>query len=482
MNNVTYLWGQALEIIRPELEETAFNTWFDGSVSPLGIVGEDTLVVGVPNNFAREWMEARYTNLLIAALSSASGKSMLVEFQIPGEEPVAEPAPEEAPFPAPKSRPPVADPILGITGVDPVAVGLEAEEQRRVQEATLGEFDDKYTFDSFVIGESNRFAYAAAQAVAERPGQAYNPLFIYGGSGLGKTHLMQAIGHYARTHYPHMRIKYVSAEGFLNDFIAAVLDKSAPRDSFRRLYRDNDLLLVDDIQFLASSKAEQTQVEFFHTFNHLYQLRKQIVLCSDRPPKDMPTLDERMRSRFEHGLITDIQPPDLETRLAILRAKAAIEGVTVPDDVLAYIAERISSNIRELEGALVRVIAFGRLTRHHVDLELAQRVLANVFPERSLQPISIQTIQNEVGKFFGISKAEMTGNKRSQVIVYPRQMAMYLARELTDLSLPRIGAEFGGRDHTTVMHATQKITKLMKDSREVYNQVQTLTTLVRQRS
>jgi chromosomal replication initiator protein len=481
MNDVTNLWGQALEIIRPELEETAFNTWFHGSVSPLGIIGEDTLVVGVPNNFAREWMEARYTNLLIAALSSASGKAMLVEFQIPGENEAAEPAPSSPGPSAPPERP-VSNGLLGTNGADPVSVGLEAEEQRRVQEAIEGEFNDKYTFDSFVIGESNRFAYAAAQAVAERPGHAYNPLFIYGGSGLGKTHLMQAIGHYARLHYPHMRIKYVSFEGFMNDFIAAVLDKSAPRDSFRKLYRDNDLLLVDDIQFLSSSKAERTQEEFFNTFNHLYQLGKQIVLCSDRPPKDMPMLDERMRSRFEHGLITDIQPPDLETRLAILQAKASIEGVTVPDAVLAFIAERISSNIRELEGALVRVIAFGKLTRHNVDLELAQRVLANVFPERSLQPISIQTIQNEVCKFFGVTKAEMIGNKRSQVIVYPRQMAMYLTRELTDLSLPRIGAEFGGRDHTTVMHATQKITKLMKDSREVYNQVQTLTTLVRQRS
>jgi chromosomal replication initiator protein len=478
MDDVTTLWGRTLEIIRPELEETAFNTWFDGSVSPLGIVGDDTLVVGVPNNFAREWMEARYTNLLIAALSSASGRAMFVEFQIPGEAAGAAGAEDSAAtvVPADAPRPYLAD------GVDVVAVGLEAAEERRVQQATKGEFNDKYTFDSFVIGESNRFAYAAAQAVAERPGTAYNPLFIYGGSGLGKTHLMQAIGHYARTHYPHMRIKYVSFEGFMNDFIASVLDKSAPRDGFRRLYRDNDLLLIDDIQFLSSSKAEQTQVEFFHTFNHLYQLGKQIVLCSDRPPKDLPMLDDRMRSRFEWGLITDIQPPDLETRLAILRAKAAAEGVTVPDDVLAYIAERISSNIRELEGALVRVIAFGRLTRHSVDVELAQRVLRDVFPERSLQPISIQTIQGEVCKFFGISKADITGNKRSQVIVYPRQMAMYLTRELTDLSLPRIGAEFGGRDHTTVMHANQKITKLMKDSREVYNQVQTLTTLVRQHS
>jgi chromosomal replication initiator protein len=477
MDDVTTLWGRTLEIIRPELEETAFNTWFDGSVSPLGIIGDDTLIVGVPNNFAREWMEARYTNLLIAALSSASGRAMFVEFQIPGEAVPAAEAGDGAPV---AIVPEVAGQYLAGGGVDVVAVGLEAAEERRVQQVTKGEFNDKYTFDSFVIGESNRFAYAAAQAVAERPGAAYNPLFIYGGSGLGKTHLMQAIGHYARTHYPHMRIKYVSFEGFMNDFIASVLDKSAPRDGFRRLYRDNDLLLIDDIQFLSSSKAEQTQIEFFHTFNHLYQLGKQIVLCSDRPPKDLPMLDERMRSRFECGLITDIQPPDLETRLAILRAKAGAEGVTVADDVLAYIAERIASNIRELEGALVRVIAFGRLTRHNVDTELAQRVLRDVFPERSLQPISIQTIQSEVCKFFGISKADMTGNKRSQVIVYPRQMAMYLTRELTDLSLPRIGAEFGGRDHTTVMHANQKITKLMKDSREVYNQVQTLTTLVRQ--
>lgn len=478
MSDVTTLWGRTLDIIRPELEETAFNTWFDGSVSPLGIVGEDTLVVGVPNNFAREWMEARYTNLLIAALSSASGRAMLVEFQIPGDTSVTgRPG-------SPAAEAPVLDaaPLLADGHVDVVGVGLEAEEERRLEDATKGEFKNKYTFDSFVIGESNRFAYAAAQAVAERPGHAYNPLFIYGGSGLGKTHLMQAIGHYAQQHYPHMRIKYVSFEGFMNDFIAAVLDKSAPRDSFRKLYRDNDLLLVDDIQFLSSSKAERTQEEFFNTFNHLYQLGKQIVLCSDRPPKDMPMLEERMRSRFEQGLITDIQPPDLETRLAILKEKARQDGVTVNDDVLSYIAERVSSNIRELEGALVRVIAYGELTNHDIDLELAERVLRDVFPERGMQPITMPTIQNEVCKFFGVTKADLTGNKRSQIIVYPRQMAMYLARELTDLSLPRIGAEFGGRDHTTVMHATQKITKLMKDSREVYNQVQTLTTLVRQHS
>ena len=471
VEDVGTLWGRTLDIIRPELQETAFNTWFDGSVAPLGVIAGDTVVVGVPNNFAKEWMESRYTNLLMSALSSASGRAMSVTFQVPGDGAASEVEPP--PFRTAQARTPE---------VDVVAVGLEAEEKRRLDEVSDGEFNSRYTFESFVIGESNRFAYAAAQAVAESPGQAYNPLFIYGGSGLGKTHLMQAIGHYAKTHFPHLRIKYVSTERFLNDFIEAVLDKTAPRDSFRRLYRNNDLLLVDDIQFLSSRKAEQTQIEFFHTFNHLYQLGKQIVLCSDRPPKDMPMLDERMRSRFDGGLITDIQPPDLETRIAILHTKAKMEGVEVPDSVLSFVAERVSSNIRELEGALIRVVAYGRLTRHDVDLELAHRVLHDVFPERSLQPISIQTIQNEVCKFFGVGKGDLTGNKRSQVIVYPRQMAMYLARDLTDMSLPRIGAEFGGRDHTTVMHATQKIQRLMKESREVYNQVQNLTNLVRQRT
>jgi chromosomal replication initiator protein len=358
----------------------------------------------------------------------------------------------------------------------------DAEESAppRMRGAAEGAFNPKYTFDSFVIGSSNRFAHASALAVAEAPGGAYNPLFIYGGVGLGKTHLLQAIGHYALQSFPHMKIKYVSTEQFTNDFINSIGDRDKSRiDGFRRSYRQNDVLLVDDIQFLAGK--EGTQEEFFHTFNTLQQAGKQIVLSSDRPPKDIGNLEARLRSRFEMGLITDIQPPDLETRIAILRRKVEAESLHVPDEVLSFIADRISSNIRELEGALIRIVAFGSLTRQSIDPDLAQSVLKDIFPERTLQPISIPTIQQEVCRHYGISKSELIGNKRSQAIVYPRQIAMYLSRELTDLSLPRIGAEFGGRDHTTVMHATQKIQKLMNEQREVYNQIQTLTNTVRQR-
>jgi chromosomal replication initiator protein len=290
-----------------------------------------------------------------------------------------------------------------------------------------------------------------------------------------------AIGHYVQKHYPHMRVKYVSTEQFTNDFINSIGNKDNKRiDGFRRGYRTNDVLLVDDIQFL--SGKEGTQEEFFHTFNTLQQAGKQIVLSSDRPPKDIATLEERLRSRFEMGLITDIQPPDLETRIAILKRKIAGEELSVPEDVISFIADRVSSNIRELEGSLIRIIAFSNLTRHSIDLELATSVLKDIFPERSIKPISVIAIQQEVCKFYGISKTELVGNKRSQNVVYPRQIAMYLSRELTDLSLPRIGAEFGGRDHTTVMHAQAKIQKLMNAQREVYNQIQTLTNQVRQKS
>jgi chromosomal replication initiator protein len=336
-------------------------------------------------------------------------------------------------------------------------------------------------FDSFVIGESNRFAFTAAQRVAEAPSRAYNPLFIYGGVGLGKTHLLQAIGHYVQQHFPHLKVKYVSTEQFTNDFINSIGNRDNKRiEGFRRQYRTNDILLLDDIQFL--SGKEGTQEEFFHTFNTLQQAGKQIVLSSDRPPKDIATLEERLRSRFEMGLITDIQPPDLETRIAILQRKIASEHLDVPEEVIAFIADRVASNIRELEGSLIRIVAFSSLTRHHIDLDLASGVLKDIFPERSIKPISVASIQQEVCKFYGISKTDLIGNKRSQNLVYPRQIAMYLARELTDLSLPRIGAEFGGRDHTTVMHATAKIQKLMNAQREVYNQIQGLTNTVKQKN
>ena len=462
MQDVQEVWQSALEIVRGELNTPTFKTWFEHT-EPLGMTNH-TVLVSVQNEFARDWLESRYSGLLAAALTQVTGTPLSVAFRVsdePYEEPVVVPSPADA--------------------AAAVISDMEAAEQRRVKEATEGEFNPSHTFDSFVMGSSNRFAYHAALAVAETPGGAYNPLLIYGGVGLGKTHLLQAIGHYAKSSFPHMKVKYCSSEQFTNDFINSIGNRDKSRiEGFRRQYRTIDVLLVDDIQFLAGK--EGTQEEFFHTFNTLQQAGKQIVLSADRPPKDIGDLTDRLRSRFGMGLPADIQPPDLETRIAILKRKTEAEGVTLDDDVLAFMADRVSTNIRELEGALNRVLAFSGLTRSVVDVDLARTVLQDVFPERSIRPIAISTIQQEVCKFYSISKNDIISNKRSQAIVYPRQIAMYLARELTDMSLPRIGSEFGGRDHTTVMHADAKIRKLMNTQREVYNQIQSLTNLVKQRT
>jgi chromosomal replication initiator protein len=335
----------------------------------------------------------------------------------------------------------------------------------------------KYLFDTFVIGASNRFAHAAAVAVAEAPAKAYNPLFIYGESGLGKTHLLHAIGHYARSLYPGTRVRYVSSEEFTNEFINSIRDGKG--DTFRKRYREMDILLVDDIQFLASK--ESTQEEFFHTFNTLHNANKQIVLSSDRPPKQLVTLEDRLRNRFEWGLITDVQPPELETRIAILRKKAVQEQLNAPPEVLEFIASRISRNIRELEGALIRVTAFASLNRQPVDLQLTEIVLKDLIPggEDSLPEISGPAIMAETASYFGLDVEDLSGSSRSRVLVTARQIAMYLCRELTDLSLPKIGALFGGRDHTTVMHADRKIRSLMAERRSIYNQVTELTNRIK---
>ncbi|CAG7651613.1 chromosomal replication initiator protein DnaA [Actinacidiphila bryophytorum] len=335
----------------------------------------------------------------------------------------------------------------------------------------------KYLFDTFVIGASNRFAHAAAVAVAEAPAKAYNPLFVYGESGLGKTHLLHAIGHYARSLYPGTRVRYVSSEEFTNEFINSIRDGKA--DAFRKRYRDMDILLVDDIQFLASK--ESTQEEFFHTFNTLHNANKQIVLSSDRPPKQLVTLEDRLRNRFEWGLITDVQPPELETRIAILRKKAVQEQLNAPPEVLEFIASRISRNIRELEGALIRVTAFASLNRQPVDLQLTEIVLKDLIPggEDSVPEISGNAIMAETAAYFGLAVDDLSGSSRSRVLVTARQIAMYLCRELTDLSLPKIGALFGGRDHTTVMHADRKIRSLMAERRSIYNQVTELTNRIK---
>ncbi|MER5883898.1 chromosomal replication initiator protein DnaA [Streptomyces sp. NPDC001941] len=335
----------------------------------------------------------------------------------------------------------------------------------------------KYLFDTFVIGSSNRFAHAAAVAVAEAPAKAYNPLFIYGESGLGKTHLLHAIGHYARSLYPGTRVRYVSSEEFTNEFINSIRDGKG--DTFRKRYRDVDILLVDDIQFLASK--ESTQEEFFHTFNTLHNANKQIVLSSDRPPKQLMTLEDRLRNRFEWGLTTDVQPPELETRIAILRKKAVQEQLNAPPEVLEFIASRISRNIRELEGALIRVTAFASLNRQPVDLGLTEIVLKDLIPggEDAAPEITAGAIMAATADYFGLTVEDLCGSSRSRVLVTARQIAMYLCRELTDLSLPKIGAQFGGRDHTTVMHADRKIRALMAERRSIYNQVTELTNRIK---
>ncbi|MEW2082133.1 chromosomal replication initiator protein DnaA [Streptomyces sp. NPDC005283] len=367
-------------------------------------------------------------------------------------------------------------PHRGAPGGAPGPLGAQPSPAPRPGEPHA-RLNPKYLFDTFVIGASNRFAHAAAVAVAEAPAKAYNPLFIYGESGLGKTHLLHAIGHYARSLYPGTRVRYVSSEEFTNEFINSIRDGKG--DTFRKRYRDVDILLVDDIQFLASK--ESTQEEFFHTFNTLHNANKQIVLSSDRPPKQLVTLEDRLRNRFEWGLTTDVQPPELETRIAILRKKAVQEQLNAPPEVLEFIASRISRNIRELEGALIRVTAFASLNRQPVDLGLTEIVLKDLIPggEDSAPEITASAIMAATADYFGLTVEDLCGSSRSRVLVTARQIAMYLCRELTDLSLPKIGAQFGGRDHTTVMHADRKIRALMAERRSIYNQVTELTNRIK---
>jgi chromosomal replication initiator protein len=336
-------------------------------------------------------------------------------------------------------------------------------------------FKAKYTFDTFVIGAGNRFAHAATLAVAETPGVVYNPLFIYGGVGLGKTHLLRAVGHYVEDQDPTMSIRYVTCEQFTNDFINSMRDNS-PLE-FQKRYREQDVLLVDDIQFL-ENKVE-TQEAFFHTFNSLYEENKQIVIASDRHPKYIQTLENRLVSRFEWGLVTDIQPPDLETRIAILRKKAIMDRLEVDDEVLTFIASKVSTNIRELEGALIRILAYASLYERRVSVALAEEVLKDILPDQAYREIPIELIQHEVCRYFGVAKADLIGQSRSKGFAYPRQVAMYLSRELTDESLPKIGKAFGGRDHSTVMHATAKISRLINSDRDAFNQIHELTSHVK---
>jgi chromosomal replication initiator protein len=353
-----------------------------------------------------------------------------------------------------------------------------ATSQDQAAARSQSRLNEKYIFDTFVIGASNRFSHAAAVAVAEAPARAYNPLFIWGDSGLGKTHLLHAVGHYTQRLFPGMRVRYVSTEEFTNDFINSLRDDR--KVAFQRRYRDVDVLLVDDIQFLEGK--EGTQEEFFHTFNTLHNANKQIVVSSDRPPKQLTTLEDRMRTRFEWGLITDIQPPELETRIAILRKKAAQDRLNAPADVLEYIATRIERNIRELEGALIRVTAFASLNRQPVDTQLAEIVLRDLIGDSEQSEITPPIIMAVIAEFFEITLEELCGPGKTKALAQARQIAMYLCRELTDLSLPRIGQIFGGRDHTTVMHADKKIRKELTEQRRTFEQVQELTSRIKQRA
>jgi chromosomal replication initiator protein len=434
------LWSEVSSRLRGALNETTYRTWFD-HVGGLEL-SDDEFVLSVPNDFTRDWIEGHFLGLIRAAVGDATGHERRVQ--------------------------------LVIVAAKNEGASTPPEGQRR--EVLVG-MNPKYTFDSFVIGSSNRFAHAAALAVAEAPAQAYNPLFIYGGTGLGKTHLLQAIAQYVGEHQGELSVRYVTSETFMNDFINALRDKRI--EGFKQRYRAYDLLLIDDIQFF--EHKERIQEEFFHTFNSIYEAGGQLVISSDRPPREISTLEERLRSRFEWGLITDIQPPDLETRIAILRKKVKTDGIHLPDPkVLEFIAGRISSNIRELEGALTRVVAFSSLTGRPMSEDLAQDVLKDVFPQGEVPQVTIESIQELVSERFSLSIDELCGDKRSQNIVYPRQVAMYLSRELTDSSLPKIGKQFGGRDHTTVIHATSKIARMIREDRSVYNLVQELTARIKQ--
>jgi chromosomal replication initiator protein len=535
------LWNDSLDVVMRTVSSPAQRQWL-AATQPVGF-SDDTVILATPHSFAREWLDTRCGDRIRDAFSAAAGRPLTVVITVqPRPEPVGDlptgasvpgpplerpsddapsdtgasvptasshPPPDYSPTPHPtapdRAAPDAADGLHpsssdGLhtgsshdrygdptSGSQPLqAPGRPAgptvslpERQHRTDEVEPDtQLNPKYSFDDFVIGSSNRFAHAAANAVAEAPAKSYNPLFIYGGAGLGKTHLLHAIGHYVRNLYPRLRVRYITTEQFTNEFINAIRDDRIT--TFQRTYRQADVLLIDDIQFL--EQKERTQEEFFHTFNALHNAEKQIVISSDRPPKQIAQLEDRLRSRFEWGLMTDVQPPDLETRIAILRKKAETDRLGVSPEVLELIASKVQSNIRELEGALIRVSAFASLQRSSADSAMAEMVLKDLFPDDREQEVSVQLIMDEVADYFSLTVEDLCSPSRSRQLVTARQIAMYLTRELTDLSLPRIGKAFGGRDHTTVMHAKQKIAGLMQERRTIYDQVQELTNRIKTRA
>lgn len=420
--DIVSLWDKTLQLIKGELSPPSFNAFFK-QIKPLQLQS-NTLILLVPNDFTKGILEDRYLNLIESSVNQLSLKKYNIQFVLSENE---------------------------VKGLDKDH-NIEEDKNSKKNYPNL---NPKYTFDTFVIGNSNRFAHAACVAVAEAPARAYNPLFLYGGVGLGKTHLMHAIGHHIMEQKKDPKVVYVSSEKFTNELINSIKDDR--NEEFRNKYRNVDVLLIDDIQFIAGK--ERTQEEFFHTFNSLHEANKQIIISSDRPPKEIPTLEDRLRSRFEMGLITDIQAPDFETRMAILRKKAQMEDIDVPNEVTVYIAKNIKSNIRELEGALTRVVAYSSLTNRTISFELAAEALKDIITTSKHEEITVNRIKEKVSSVFSLKMEDFNSKKRTRSISYPRQVAMYLSRELTDLSLPKIGEEFGGRDHTTVIHAHDKISK-----------------------
>ncbi|WP_131919429.1 chromosomal replication initiator protein DnaA [Heliophilum fasciatum] len=433
---LTGIWQQTLEILKQELNPASFDTWLKNT--HLVSIHNGEAFIRVPNDLARDWLEKSYATLIRNSLNTVLGETVQARFISPSQDTKI-----------------MADPL-----------------RRQIQNDDYipPPLNPKYTFDTFVVGNSNRFAHAASLAVAEAPARAYNPLFIYGGVGLGKTHLMQAIGHHVIGQRPQARVLYVSSEKFTNELINAIRDDKTVE--FRNRYRNIDVLLIDDIQFLANK--ERTQEEFFHTFNELHESTKQIIISSDRPPKEIPTLEDRLRSRFEWGLITDIHPPDLETRIAILRKKTILEQLDVPNEIMAFIANKIQSNIRELEGALNRVMAFASMAGKPMTVELAEETLRNLMPSQRTKPITIIDIQKAVSLHYGLQIEDLKAKKRTREVAFPRQIAMYLAREMMDISLPKVGEEFGGRDHTTVMHAYEKVSKDISENPQLAMTIQLL--------
>ena len=439
MENIDDLWNYILSELESKMSKPSYDTWLSNTY--VKDFSNDILTISVENDFIKNWLVKRYTEIVNALLYEMTGSELEVRFQ--SEEEESDPLDNEKSEKAPQTSTP---------------------------KTTRNMLNPKYTFDSFVVGAANRFAHAACLAVAEAPAKSYNPLFIYGGVGLGKTHLMHAIAHFVNEYHPDLNVIYLSSEKFTNEFINSIMDNKA--DYFRNKYRNVDILLVDDIQFLAGK--EQTQEEFFHTFNTLHEENKQIIISSDRPPREIPTLEERLRSRFEWGLITDISPPDLERRIAILTKKAKAEGMDdISNDVMLYIANQIDTNIRELEGALIRVTAYSSLVNKDINVNLATEALKDIIPNNRPKKITVKGIQKLIADKYNVTVDEILSKKRTKSIAFPRQIAMYLSRELTDLSLPKIGEEFGGRDHTTVIHGHKKVSEEMAKDTVLENEITT---------